>query len=180
MENKKADVLEYSPVLPVDFDGTFRFTNWTDEDFIGKWNSLEYRFPAKTTSPILISDQTPLEIQSIRKHFAKALAEREFFKGRVYETLRLREGEKDDMGMIKPRGYGMSHAGVYTIKDLTPFIQKCLEPLQIARAEVKEGKRDDLEEKLSRDADGELNTIAVPERGDLIQERKNLRRKANL
>ncbi len=175
---KKQDIMSYQSVLPEDFDGTFRFTNWSDEDFIAKWNSKEYRFAAQTTSPILISDQTPLEIQSIRKKFAKDLAEREFFKGRKYETIRSREGNKDEMGMIQPRGNGMSHAGTYSIDDLAPFIRRCLEPLAVARAVVTESSAPPIEEKLTKDESGELNSIVVEKGGDLIETKRSLRQKA--
>jgi hypothetical protein len=61
-------------VLPSDFDGIFRFTNWTDSDFTAKWDNIEYTFPAKKTTPIVIPNATPVEIQNIRKKFAKELA----------------------------------------------------------------------------------------------------------
>ena len=159
--------MKYDPMLPVDFDGTFRFTNWTDEDFTGVWGSKEYLYPKHSTSPMIIPDQTPVEIQHIRKKFAKDLAEREFFKSPKYETFRLREGEKDDMGMIKPRGYGMSHAGAYTINDLTPYIQRCLEPLPISKAIVTEVQKDKVEDKLTRDDEGNLNTEAIDRKTSL-------------
>jgi hypothetical protein len=172
------DIMEVEKLLPDNFDGTFRFTNWSDEDFVGKWGSKEYHFASQTTSPMVIHDQTPLEIQQIRKKFAKDLAEREFFKSKQFESLRLREGPRDDMGMIQPRGQGMSHAGQYTLDTLTPYIQKCLEPLTIAQAVVTEAPKQDMENKLSRDDGGELNTIAVKKDGDLIEEKKSLKRKA--
>ncbi len=176
MEQK--NIMQYESVLPENFDGTFRFTNWSDEDFIGKYDSKEYRFPAGTTSPILMANHTPLEIQSIRKKFAKDLAEREFFKSKQYENLRIREGTKDDLGMIQPRGYGMSHAGTYSLESLSPFIQRCLEPLSVSRAVVTEVQQIPLEEKLSRDNSGELNSIVVEQNGDLIETKKSLRKKA--
>jgi hypothetical protein len=160
MDNKK-DIMAYEPVLPVDFDGTFRFTNWTDEDFTATWGKKEYRFPAGTTSPILMPDQTTLEIQQIRKKFAKDLAEREYFKSTRYEHERLREGPKDDMGMIQPRGQGMSHAGQYSLDTLTPYIQRCLLPLQVSKAEVKDSPKAPLENILSRNEEGQLNTEVV-------------------
>lgn len=161
METKKNDVMKYEAILPEDFDGTFRFTNWTDEDFVGVWGSKEYRFAAQTTSPILIADHSPLEIQSIRKKFAKDLAEREFFKSKKYETLRFREGPIDEMGMIQPRGSGMSHAGQYSIDDLAPFIKQCLTPLTVAKAAVTQVERQPLEDKLSKNEEGDINTKAI-------------------
>ena len=159
--------MKYEPLLPADFDGTFRFTNWTNEDFVGVWGKKEYLYPKHSTSPMIIPDQTPVEIQHIRKKFAKDLAEREFFKSEKYESFRLREGEKDDMGMIKPRAYGMSHAGQYTIGDLTTYIQKCLEPLPVSKAVVTAMKGDKLEDKLTRDDEGNLNTEAIDRKTSL-------------
>lgn len=173
MEQKK-DIMSYESVLPENFDGTFRFTNATDEDFTGKWGSKEYNFPAKTTSPIFMPNQTPLEIQSIRKKFAKDLAEREFYKNSEYK--RLMKQEKNDDG--SPRLNGIHSAGTYSIDQLTPYIQQCLVPLQAAQAEVREVKKASLEESLTRDEAGELNTFAVPDKGDLIEEKKSLKRKA--
>lgn len=155
------NIMAYESVLPPDFDGTFKFSNPSDEDFIGKWNSREYLFPAGTTVPMIMSEHSPLEIQHIRKKFALDLAEREFFKTKKYETFRSREGVKDDMGMIQPRGNGMSHAGQYTIGELTPFIQKCLQPLPVATLTSKEAKKTKLEDVLHKDDDGKLVTAAL-------------------
>jgi len=165
--------MQYDNVLPENFDGTFRFTNWTDEDFVGVWGSKEYRFPAKATSPMIIVDHTPLEIQAIRKKFAKDLAEREFFKSRQYEKIRSREGTIDDMGMITPRGYGMSHAGTYTLNELTPYIQKCLDPLPLTQAVITPVESVPMEEKLHRDDEDQLVTEA-------IDRKTSLRKKASV
>ena len=154
---KKENIMAYEPVLPVDFDGTFRFTNWTDEDFIGKWGSKEYRFPAKTTSPIIITDHTPLEIQQIRKKFAKDLAEREFGKSAVYDSLMKQERNNDG----SPRLNSIQQAGSYSVEALTPYIQKCLTSLPVAKATIKETPKVPLEDKLSRNEAGELNSEAV-------------------
>jgi hypothetical protein len=153
MEN----IMQYQPVLPKDFDGTFRFTNWTEEDFVARWNSKEYRFPAKPTSPIIINDQTPLEIQSIRKKFAKDLAEREFSRSVEFEKLRLQERNNDGT----PRLNSIHQAGAYSIESLTPYIQRCLEPLPVGRVEVSVAETVPLEDKLSRADDGSLNTEAI-------------------
>lgn len=175
---KQADIMKYESVLPEDFDGTFRFTNATTEDFVAKWGNREYVFPAGTTSPIVMTNHTPLEIQNIRKKWAKDLAEKEFFRSRQYETIRSREGAIDDMGMIQPRSQGMSHAGTYSMDQLTPLIQKCLVPLEASKASIRIVTETPLEEKLSRDNGGELNTIVVEQGGDLIEEKRSLKRKA--
>ncbi len=165
--------MKYEASLPEDFDGVFRFTNWSDEDFVGIWGGKKYIFPAQSTSPMIIPEHSPLEIQHIRKKFAKDLAEREFFKSPQYENIRLREGEKDDYGMIKPRGQGMSHAGTYSIEQLTPYIQKCLEPLPVAKALVKMVEKVPLEDTLSRNNKGKLNTEAIDANESLVERARN-------
>lgn len=169
---KKNSIMDYEPILPEDFDGHFRFTNFSDEDFVGIWNGKEYHFPANKTVKMVMTDYSPLEIQHIRKKFAKNLAEREFFRGKKYEQFRLREGEKDEMGMIKPRGYGMSHAGQYTLEDLTPYIQACLQPKEESKLTSKEIPKEPLENKLSRNDDGELNTKAIDKKESLREKAK--------
>lgn len=160
-------IMKIETSLPQNFDGVFRFTNYSDEDFVGKWGGKEYHYAANTTAPMIIPEHSPLEIQSIRKKFAKDLAEREFFKGNKYETFRLREGAKDDMGMIIPRAHGMSHAGQYSIGDLTPFIQRALEPLPVSQAIVRNQDIVKTESMLSKNDDGELNTGAIKDDKDL-------------
>lgn len=155
--------MKYSPVLPVDFDGTFRFTNWSDEDFVGKWNSKEYRFPAHTTSPIIIHDQTPLEIQSIRKKFAKDLAVREYEKGADFDKLKAQERNSDG----SPRLNSIHMAGTYSIESLTPYIQRCLEPLKVVQAEVSDSPKFNLEDRLSKNDEGQPNTVVVDRKTSL-------------
>lgn len=162
--------MDVEKILPEDFDGTFRFTNWTDEEFIGKWGSREYHFPAGTTSPLVMTNQTPLEIQQIRKKFAKDLAEREFFKSETYKKFLMQERNPDGT----PRANGIHMAGSYSLDDLAPFIKKCLIPLEVTRAFVTESPIVNTEDKLSRDEEGDLNTIAVAQKGDLIEERKKV------
>lgn len=161
MEN----IMKRDSVLPEDFDGTFRFTNWSDEDFVGKWNSKSYIFPARTTSPILMTDQTPLEIQYIRKKFAKDLAEREFAKSNEFSHLKSQERNNDGSARLN----SIHQAGAWSIDQLTPFIQRCLEPLQVAKAEVVMETKAPLEDKLSRNEDGELNTHAIDTKVSLRQ-----------
>ncbi len=103
--------------LPQDFDGVFKFTNFTEEDFITSWNSIEYTFPAMKSSPMIISGATPEEVQSIRKRFARRLAEREFYKSERFKKMN--------------KGTNVIPA-TYSDDELTPFIQKCLTPLEIA------------------------------------------------
>lgn len=155
--------MKYESILPADFDGTFRFTNWTDEDFVGVWGSKEYLFPKQSTSPMIIPDQTPIEIQHIRKKFAKDLGEREFFKSQKYTKLQGQERNNDG----SPRLNSIHMAGTYTIADLTSFIQRCLEPLPVSKAIVTAVQRDAMEEKLTRDEEGNLNTEAIDRKTSL-------------
>ena len=155
--------MKYSNVLPENFDGTFRFTNDSDEDFVAKWGGKEYVFPAHTTSPMFIPDETQLGIQQIRKKFAKDWAEREYFRGKDYE--RLLKQEKNPDG--SPRLNSLHQAGTYSMNELAPYIQRCLIPLPASRAMVREAQKDNLVEKLHRDDDGEIVTQAVEKGADL-------------
>ncbi|MBL0320497.1 MAG: hypothetical protein IPP74_14575 [Alphaproteobacteria bacterium] len=158
------DVMKVESTLPADFDGVFKFTNWSDEEFIGVWGKKEYHFPANATSPMIIPEHSPLEIQQIRKKFAKDLAEREFFKGNHYETLRSPEGTLGNRTMS-----GIQTAGAYTMDDLATGIQMCLKPLEVKKAFVESVSETPMEEKLSRNEDGELNTKAVDKKASLRQ-----------
>ena len=149
--------MKYESLLPEDFDGTFRFTNWTDEDFIGKWGSKEYRFPARTTSPIIMTDHTPLEIQQIRKKFAKDLAQKIF--GNTAEYAKLMAQERNPDG--SPRLNSIQQAGTYSDDSLAPYIKRCLEPLPVAKMTVTDAPKEHLEDKLSKNESGEPNTVAI-------------------
>lgn len=118
-------------ILPPDFDGTFRFTNFTDEEFTAKWNNVAYTFPAQKTIPLVILGETPEGVQFVRKKFAKDLAEREFFKSDKYKGLIAGDKSNSITG-----GIG------YTLSDLEPLIQRCLEPLPLATAAIKALPRD--------------------------------------
>ncbi len=153
---------QFNNVLPEDFDGTWPFSNPSEEDFIGKWGGKAYTYPAHKTTNMVILDATPLEIQNIRKKFAKELAEREFFKSKKYESLRSSEGIKDDNGVMKPLLQGLNQARSYAETDLADYIQRCLKPLPLVKQVITEIHKENIEDKLSRDEDGELNSqIAV-------------------
>lgn len=139
-------------VLPENFDGVFRFTNFTDEDFTAMWNKVEYTFPANKTSPLVIPGETPEGVQSIRKKFAKELAEREFYRS-----------EKGQFMNSKAAG---PRPALYTDSDLAPFVQRCLEPLPIAPAAAKAVK-DDVDAVFKTDAKGQRRT-KVLEEGDSL------------
>ncbi len=150
-------IMKYENTLPEDFDGVFRFTNWSNEDFVGGWGGKKYIFQAETTSPMVIPEHSPLEIQYIRKKFAKDLAEREFYKSQNYKTLMKQERNPDG----SPRLNGLHSAGTYSVDQLTPFIQKCLEPLPISKALVQAVDKVPVEDTLSRNNKGKLNTEAI-------------------
>lgn len=154
-------------VLPENFNGTFEFSNPSDEDFVGKWGGMAYPFPAQKTTPMIILNASPLEVQQIRKKFAKELAEREFFKSTKYESMRSLEGAKDENGVIQPRLGSFNQARSYNLGDLENYIQKCLNPLPHARASMRDVPKEKIEDKLTRDDDGELNTTVVRERQPL-------------
>ncbi len=160
------NIMKYDTTLPRDFTGVFYFTNPSDEEFIGKWNNKEYHFPPQSTSPMIMPDHSPIEIQHIRKKFAKDLAEREFFKSGRYEQMRRQEGDKID-GMLTPRLGSINQAVAYTLEDLAPYIQTCLKPLEEKRAIITNAPRIPTEQKLSRNDDGELNTVAVDKKMSL-------------
>lgn len=151
-------------VLPADFDGVIRFTNPYSEDFTGFWNSKGYTFKAMTTSPMIIHDATPVEVMHIRKKFAKELAEREFFK--TDKAKKLESIERNPDGT--PRLNSVMMANSYNLdSDLAPLIQKCLEPLPISKVIVTEIPKENIEEKLSKDEEGNLRTTVVDKKVSL-------------
>lgn len=150
-------IMKYENVLPPEFDGVFKFTNWSDEEFVGVWGKKEYHYAANATSPMIIPEHSPLEIQQIRKKFAKDLAEREFYKGSKYQFFMKSERNPDGTARLNSIHQGVA----YTIDDLKEGIQKCLKPLEIKKAFVEKVAETPLEDSLSRNDDGELNTKAV-------------------
>jgi hypothetical protein len=126
-------------ILAKDFDGVFRFTNVTDEDFVAFWNNKEYTFPAGKTVPLIIPDESALNVQEIRKMFAYKLASREFYKGKIYKDL-VKQGNKSAGGMPP----------IFDEKILEPMIEECLKPLPESRATVREGKKDNTRYKASK------------------------------
>lgn len=139
--------------LPEDFDGIFKFTNYSDEDFIAKWNNIAYTFPKMKTVPMVIPNATPEEVQNIRKKFAKEFAIREFTKTPKFVG----------MNNVQPGGT----PALYTDSDLAPFIQKCLEPLPLDKiSAVKLPKTFD-ENKLSRDEEGNPVTTILDKKASL-------------
>lgn len=119
--NKNMEILEH------DFDGVFRFTNATDEDFIAFWNNKEYTLPAGKTVPLIIPGEPLENIQEIRKKWAYQLATREFYKGKVYKEM-------------SKKGNGLPPT--FDEKILEPMIEECLKPLPVSKVKVREGKKD--------------------------------------
>lgn len=121
--------------LDTDFDGVFRFSNNSDEDFTVLWNNKEYTFPAHSRSPIIIPDAKLEEIQNIRKKWAYKWAEREWYKSDKYNQMK-------EMGNGRPP--------IRNEKDLEPLVQMCLDPLPVAKATVKELPKEKLNLKASK------------------------------
>lgn len=142
-------------VLPADFDGIFRFTNYTNEEFKAKWNGIEYTFPALKTTPMIIPGATPEEVQHIRKKFARELAVMEFYKTPKFKSLNANV----------PGGT----PALYTDSDLTQFIQRCLEPLPVGVAKAKIIPKDE-ESNLRKDEDGEHVTKVIDKKKSLLSE----------
>lgn len=111
-----------------EFSGTFYFTNWTDKERKYLWNNKEYTFPAESTVPLIILSEPLENIQEIRKRFAYRLSEEVFYESEEYQRM-------SKMGNGIPP--------TFDPKILEANIEKCLNPLPIARAKVKEGKKDD-------------------------------------
>lgn len=166
MQDEKS-IMKYESVLPENFDGVFRFSNWSDEDFKGIWNKKEYLFPANSTVPLIISEHSPIEIQHIRKKFAKDLAEREFYRSKSYKTLSDQEGKSGDR-----RFNSIHQAAQYNMSDLEVFIKKGLEPLKEAKLSSKPAESVNVEDKIHRNDDGSFSTEA-------IDKNTSLRAKAN-
>ena len=148
--------MKESNKLPLDFDGVFRFTNFTNEDFKAKWANVEYTYPAMKTTPMIIPSQTPEEIQNIRKKFAKELAILEWYKTPKFVG----------MNAHTPGGT----PALYTDSDLAPFIQRCLEPLPIAQAKVKVLPKGLDEKDLRRDEEGKPVSRVLKGKESLMQE----------
>ncbi len=142
-------------MLPEDFDGVFRFTNFTKEPFVAKWGGVEYTFPPESRTPLIIPTATPNEVQSIRKKFAKELATLEWYKTPKFVG----------MNNITPGGT----PALYTDSDLAPFIQRCLEPLPEAKATIKVPIKDD-DSKFRKDRKGKNVTKILDEDESLIGE----------
>ncbi len=70
-----------------------------------------------------------------------------------------------------PKLNSIHQAGTYSDTELKGFIQRCLEPLPAAKAVVTEAPKEALEDKLTKNEDGSLNT-------QVIDKKISLRKKA--
>jgi len=133
--------------IPDGFKGVHYFTNPTQTDFKTYWNSVEYTFPAHSTAPVIIPNESVEGIWFICNKFARELA-----------TLMLYESDKYKMHESDaPMGSGKTPA-LLTDEDLKPYMAKCLEPLKEAQAEVKKVEIDQTEQKLHKDENGRKKT----------------------
>jgi hypothetical protein len=155
-------IMRYESILPEDFDGTFPFSNSSKEDFIGKWGGKEYLFPAESTVNLVMSEHSPIEVQHIRKKFARDFAEREFYKSKGYRVFAEQEGTPGNR-----RFNSIHQAATYTLKDLEPFIQSCLKPLTVSKLLAKEAPKENTEEKIHRKEDGSLTSEAISKNDSL-------------
>lgn len=157
-------------VLPKGADMRFPFTNRTEEVFVGQWGKKGYSFPAMTTTPMLgmIHDATPLELQGIRKKFAKDLAEQMYFTSK--EARKWEAQEKNPDGTPRFNSIQMGHG--YTEKDLEPYIQMCLEPMPLGEVIVQDVVTTPLEDTLHRDEEGNLVTEAISKSTSLRKKAK--------
>lgn len=142
-------------VLPADFDGVFRFTNFTTEDFVAKWDNIEYTFPAKKMTPMVIPNASPEQVQNIRKKFARELAIREFYNSPKFKAL----------NKHTPGGT----PALYNDSDLAPFSQRCLEPLPIGSAKSRILPKQNEQDFLSKNKVGKPVTRILDENESLIE-----------
>jgi hypothetical protein len=127
--------MDTNELMNKDFDGVFRLTNPSDEDFTALWNNVEYLFPAGKRVAIIIPNETLENIQEIRKRFAYRLALREWYSNNI----------KTDDGktykQLSKMGNGIPPT--FDEKVLEPFIEKCLTTLPDAPFKSKKQKGDD-------------------------------------
>lgn len=94
------------------------------------------------TSPMIIPNATPEEVQNIRKLWAKKLAEAVFYQSNEFKAMDL-SIEDSQAGKVP---------ALYTDKDIAPFIQRALEPLPVAQIKITQAKPEVIH--LSKDEEG--------------------------
>lgn len=118
-----------------EFGGVFYFTNPTKQERKYLWNNKEYVFPPESTVPLVIMGEPLENIQEIRKRFAFRMAEERFYESKEYAKM-------------AKQGNGIPPT--FDPKILEPMIEECLKPLPIAKAKVKEAKKDNQRYKSSK------------------------------
>lgn len=122
MHTSELDIVKEPVGNPNYLNGVFYFSNTSDEDYIHLWNNIEYTFPAKTCSPMIIAGETPENIQNIRKRFAYDWAVGQYQKSKEFK---------------KMEGVKTSKPPIPNEKVLEPYIQMCLNPLPIKEAKTR-------------------------------------------
>jgi hypothetical protein len=153
---EKAHIMNEEVITPVEFDGRFYFTNFTEQEFKSKWNSVEYTFPPLKTVPLIIPGETLEGIQEIRKKFARELATLVFYSTDKYLKHEL-SIEDSQAGKVP---------ALHTENDIAPYIQRCLEPLPIAQATTKQVEKHDIN--LRTDGKGKRVTRVLDESESLV------------
>lgn len=150
---------KFTQVLPNNWNGSFPFTNDSDDEFIFPWGKKAYLFPARKTVDMMKMNfnATPLEVQQIRKFAAKQWAEREFFRGEA--ARKMQSLEKDENGFAKMWDY--KAARTYSENDLKNEILRCLTPLPEGTALVGEAEIINTESLLHKDMTGKFMTPPI-------------------
>lgn len=122
-----------------DFGGVYYFTNPTKEKRSYLWNNKEYTYEPESRSAMIIANETLENIQEIRKRFALRMARERLYEGELV---------KDENGKVlfdynKAKEMGGGLPPTFDESILNVFVQECLKPLEIKRANVKEGKVQD-------------------------------------
>lgn len=122
-----------------DFGGVYYFTNPTNVPRTYLWNNKEYTYEPESRSPMIISNESLENIQEIRKRFAYRMAQERLYEG---------EPVKDVKGNVvfeyaKAKEMGGGLPPTFEDKILEPFIQECLQPLEIKKAGVTNAKNID-------------------------------------
>jgi hypothetical protein len=141
-------------------DLSFPFTNFSKDEFIGRWDSQEYVFPPNSTVKMLglIPSASPQQIEHIRKKFAYELAMDQFYRSADYKKFDLtpeQSRKEDNIGIP------------YTEKDYAKYVQMCLEPLPVATAPARATSKKGIQ--LSVDEKGKPITHVLDDSELLIQ-----------
>lgn len=151
---------KFAQVLPSNWNGTFPFTNDSDEDFIFTWSKKAYLFPARKTIDLMrmAFNATPLEVQQIRKFAARQWAEREFFKSTQAKVL---ESYEKNPQTGAPTMMSFQSARSYSESDLKEGIQHCLTPLPEGQALMADADVRNTESELHTDEQGKFVTPPI-------------------